>query len=90
MRLSPETIYTISRETSRNEKLLFKVSIFNETFKSLYDLKKYLLKKNLITINETIFDYLKKTGYSLYKKNLTSNSNWIEIYNFKKGLGIEL
>ena len=88
MRLSSETIYTTAKEFIKKDKLLFKVSIFNETFKSLYDLKNYLLKKNLITPNQTIFDYLKKTGYSLYKKNLTTNSKWIEIYNFKKGIGI--
>lgn len=88
MSLSHETIYTISRETSRNEELLFKVSIFKETFKSLKDLKKHLVKKNIITTNQTVFDYLKKTGYSLYKKNLTTNSKWIEIYNSRKGIGI--
>ena len=88
MSLSHETIYTISRETSRNEELLFKVSIFKETFKSLKDLKKHLVKKNIITTNQTVFDYLKKTGYSLYKKNPTTNSKWIEIYNSRKGIGI--
>ena len=88
MSISPETVYTNAKEIINRDVLLFKVSIFNETFKSLYDLENYLLKKNIITINETVFDYLKKTGYSLYKKNLTTNSKWIEIYNSRKGIGI--
>lgn len=88
MSISPETIYTISREIVNRDKLLFKVSIFNETFTSMLDLKKYLLKKNLIKPKQTVFDYLKKTGYSLYKKNLTTNSKWIEIYNNRKKVGI--
>ena len=88
MSLSPETVYTTSKEVINGDILLFKVSIFNETFKSLKDLKIYLLKKKLITSNQTVFDYLKKTGYSLYKKNLTTSTKWIEIYNSIKGIGI--
>lgn len=88
MRISSETIYTVAKEYVKRHNLLFKVSIFNETFKSLQELKTYLLKKKLISTNQTVFDYFKKTGYSLYKKNLTTNSNWIEIYNSRKGIGI--
>lgn len=88
MSISPETVYTTFKEVINRDTLIFKVSIFNETFKSLKDLKKHLVKKNLITTNQTVFDYLKKTGYSLYKKNLTTKSKWIEIYNSRKGIGI--
>ena len=88
MSISPETVYTTCKEVIKRDKLLFKVSIFYETFKSLQDLKIYLLKKKLITSNQTVFDYLKKTGYSLYKKNLTTNSKWKEIYNYRKKIGI--